>query len=166
MALLARRPICFLALLLGAFLPCCATAPPPAAGITSLVHDWFALLEAPEAGSADFERFLAAPAFELTGDEGRILGIEDLRARHRELHSTYVRIVHRIRKLRIEPSSGDLYAAHFEVERSAVDFEGTPHLQRKKVTWSVRAGPDVAILQIDERPLLPYPGSGPRIVCY
>ena len=146
----------------------CATTRAPADRIPTLVHDWFVLLESPEAEPADFEAFLAGPDFELMGNGERRIDVAALSARHRELHSTYVQVAHRIEGLRVEPSGERVYTADFEVERTALDAEGIPHLERRRASWRVRAEGhgDPVILGIDERPLLPYPGSGPRIVCY
>ena len=61
----------------------CATTPTAAERISPLVHDWFALLESRTADPSDFERFLASPAFELTGSDGQRLGMQ-CRARVRQ----------------------------------------------------------------------------------
>jgi hypothetical protein len=146
----------------------CAAKATPETQIPSLVHDWFGLLETRAPEPSDLERFLAEPPFELTGADGRVLGIPELRERSSELHSTYVQIEHRIDEIRVEPAGDDLYRARFEVERYAVDAEGTPHLARKQASWLVRAdahAPPV-ILRIDERPILAFPGTGPQVVCY
>ena len=146
----------------------CATTAPPAARVTSLVNDWFALLEAPTTEPGDFERHLAAPSFEVAGEGGHRLGVPELQARHRELHATYAGVEYRVGDLHVEPTGAGLYTARFEVERRAVDSEGIPHLQRKQVSWQVRAGAGAnpVILRVEERALLPHPGSGTRIVCY
>jgi hypothetical protein len=140
----------------------CAAKATPETQIPSLVHDWFGLLETRAPEPSSLERFLAEPAFELTGADGRVLGIPELRERLLELHSTYVQIEHRI-------AAGDgLYRARFEVERHAVDAEGTPHLARKQASWLVRADAHAraVILRIDESPTLAFPGTGPQVVCY
>ena len=91
------RPAVFQAAIL-ALLLSCATTTPPEDRITTLVHDWFSLLERPEVGAADFEVYLAKPELGVEGGEGRNIDVASLRARHRELHSTYDQIVYRRRR--------------------------------------------------------------------
>jgi hypothetical protein len=146
----------------------CAAKATPETRIQSLVHDWFGLLETRTPEPSGLERFLADPPFGLTGADGRVLGVPELRERFSELHATYVHLEHRIDEIHVEPAGDGLYRARFEVERHAVDAEGTPHLARKQASWLVRAdahAPPV-ILRIDERPILAFPGTGPKVVCY
>lgn len=153
--------------LLGVLALGCATAGTPETRIPPLVHDWFGQLEAgtPEPGS--LARFLAEPSFEFTGADGRVLGVPELRTRISTLHSTYAQIEHRIGEIQVEPARDGLYHARFEVERHAVDAAGTPHVARKQAIWLVRVDPGApVILRIDEQPILAFPGTGPKIVCY
>ena len=165
----ARRPRVVEAAIVALLLSCATTAPtPPEDRVTTLVHDWFSLLERPDVEAADFERFLATPEIGLESREGGSIDVAALSERHRDLHSTFDQIAYQIEEIRVQPSGDDVYRARFDVERSAVDAEGTPHLARKRATWLVRAdrSGDPAILGIEEQPLLPHPGSGSKIVCY
>jgi hypothetical protein len=70
--------------------------------------------------------------------------------------------------IHVVPVAGDVHRARFEFDRRAIDTSGAPHIARREHTWLVRRtknDPPV-ILQIDERPLLAFPGTGPQIVCY
>jgi hypothetical protein len=134
----------------------------------AMVRNWFTSLEVGAFEPRSVDDFLADPSFEFSGAGESVLSRGEFRARLSNLRSTYVQIEHRIDEIRVEPVGEDLYQARFEFERRALDEAGTPHVARREHTWLVRNQPGhaPAILRIDERPMLPFPGTGPRIVCY
>jgi hypothetical protein len=136
--------------------------------IASMVRDWFAALEVGAFEPRSLDDFPADLSFEFTGAEGSVLSRSEFRARLSDLRSTYAQIEHRVDEIRVEPAGEGLYRARFEFERRALDEAGTPHIARREHTWLVQDEPDepMLILRIDERPMLPFPGTGPRIVCY
>ena len=140
-------------------------AEPP---IGALVHEWFALLEGQTLASRPLTDLLAEPAFELSLVEGKIQSRAEVRAWLSRLHSAYPEIDYRFDAIRIEPIRESLYRAHFEIDRRAIDTSGVPHISRREHTWLIRRieGDSPVILQVDERSLLAFPGTGPQIVCY
>ena len=90
-----------------------------------------------------------------------------IRAWLADLRSSDPRVEFRIDELRITPLEPGLYRARFELDRRAFDPDGTPHVARWEHTWLVRSGSRdaPAILRIQQRPALSFPGTGPQIVC-
>lgn len=78
------------------------------------------------------------------------------------------RVEVRVGLIRIRPIGDDLYEARFELDRSALDEAGIPHIARREETWLVldRSDGNAEILRVDRKKLLAYPGTGPQIVCY
>ncbi len=135
--------------------------------IESMVHDWFALLEGQTLESSTLDDFLAKPSFEFSLAEGTVRSPSEFRAWLSNLRSTYPQIEYRIDAIRVDSVGEGLYQARFELDRRALDKVGAPHIARREHIWLVRDFPGNApvILQIDERPLLPFPGTGPKIIC-
>ena len=140
----------------------------PERRIGSMIHDWFALLEGRTLESRTLDDFPAESSFEFSLAEGSVRSLDELQAWLSNLRSTYPRIEYRIDPIRIDSVGGDLYRARFELDRRALDRGGTPHIARREQLWLVRDLPGGApvMLRIDERPLVPFPGTGPQIVCY
>jgi hypothetical protein len=132
-----------------------------------MVHDWFALLEGQTLQSSTLDDFLAEPSFEFSLAEATVRNPSELRAWLSNLRSTYPKLEYRIDAIRVDSLGEGLYQARFELDRRALDEAGAPHIARREHIWLVRAFPGDApvVLQIDERPLLPFPGTGPQIIC-
>jgi hypothetical protein len=88
--------------------------------------------------------------------------------RFAELDATDPEVEYVVGPIRVDSAGADLYEARFEFDRLATDETGIPHIARREQTWLVRDLPDgtAEILQVDEKKLLAYPGTGPQIVCY
>ena len=158
-----------LAVLCGcAALPGARVDPGPEARIESMVGEWFDLLAEQGSAPRPLEVLLAGPPYRLSLAEAEVRSRDELRAWRQGLHATHSRIEYRFDPVRVRPAGGDLYRVHFELDRRAVDAAGTPHVARSEQTWLVRNAPGGAlrIQTIDERRLLPFPGTGPQIVCY
>jgi len=132
-----------------------------------MVHDWFVLLEGQTLESSTLDDFLARPDFEFSLAEGTVRSPSEFRAWLSKLRSTYPQIEYRVDAIRVDSVGEGLYQARFEFDRRALDEAGAPHIARRKHIWLVRDFPGEApvILKIDERPLLPFPGTGPQIIC-
>jgi len=135
--------------------------------VASLVQEWFARLEARAPGSPSPERLLSAPSFELSTAEGTARTRAEVRAWLDDLRSPHPRVAFQLAAMRIAPVEADLYRARFQVDRRTHDLEGLPHVSRCEHTWLVRSvpGEPPVIVQIDQRPSLPHPGTGTRIIC-
>ena len=105
-------------------------------------------------------------SFEVTFAGRSARSPQDLAAWLGELRSPHTQVEFAIAPIVIvrEPS---VARAHFEVERRARDASGAIHLARFRQTWWLRVGAEAApsVTRIDQRTLLPFPGTGPRIVC-
>jgi len=136
--------------------------------IENLIHDWFAVLEDPTADASHLNRLLAGATFELSLDGRSLRNTGALLAWVSRLRATYPQIEYRIDSIRIDADGPDRYRVRFEFDRHALDAAGHPHVARREHTWIVQDNPDLSpvILEIEERPLLFFPGSGPRVVCY
>ena len=136
--------------------------------LVALVQGWFAALERrlPEASS--LSDLLPASSFEVTWSDGKHRSRSGTSAWLSDLRTSHRQIEYRIGEIRVDSLGKGLYEAHFEFDRQAVDEAGTPRIARREHTWLVRDSPGdpPQILRIDERPLLPFPGTGPQIVCY
>ena len=136
--------------------------------IVSAVQDWFALLESQPPAAFSPSDLLPEASFELTLADGKVRSRSGLRAWLFDLRTGHRQVEYRIGAIRVDSAGEGLYEAHFEFDRQAVDEAGAPHIARREHAWLVQAIPRDAprILRIDERPLLPFPGTGPQIVCY
>ncbi len=151
-----------------AVLPGARVDPGPQRRIESTVHEWFGLLAEKRSASRPLETLLAGPPYRLSLAEAEVRSRDGLRAWRDGLHATHSRIEYDFEPIRVRPVGGGLYQVHFELDRRAVDAAGTPHVARSEQTWLVRDTPGRAplIQTIDERRPLPFPGTGPQIVCY
>jgi len=132
-----------------------------------MVHDWFALLEGQTLESRTLDDFLAAPVFEFSLADRTLRSPSELRAWLSNLRSSYPQLEYRIDAIRVDSIGEGLYQVRFEFDRRSLDKAGAPHIVRRKHIWLVRDLPHDApvILKIEERPLLPFPGTGPKIIC-
>jgi hypothetical protein len=155
-------------------LPACANPVTRASGahdsnlrITSLVHSWFALLEGKTGEARDLADLVAQPSFAISSADGSTRNLAELRSWASSLRSTHLQLEFRIGPIRVDSVGDGLHRARFEFDRRALDETGIPHIARAEQIWLVRGlmGNAPAILRIDERPLLVFPGTGPRIVC-
>ncbi len=138
------------------------------ARIEALVQRWFAQLEDPGVEAEALGDPLGAPPFELVLDGATLQDRAALLAWVVNLRATYPEIHHRIDRIRIQAEGPERFRVRFEFDRHAVDEAGASHVARREHTWTVHTGADAALLisRMIERPLLFFPGSGPRIVCY
>ena len=136
--------------------------------IVATVHEWFALLEDRDIGSRDLADFPIEREFEFLSPEGVVRRGETLRSWLSERSSLYPEFEYRVGTVRVEPTAEELYRVRLEFDLRSLDRVGMTHIARAEQTWLVRHGPDggTSILRIEEHPLLAFPGTGPRIVCY
>jgi hypothetical protein len=149
-----------------------ATSPEGAAQearVTNLIAQWFGLLESQSSdGAWEVAAFIAEAPLDLslveTGDRTPMDVVSWLHA----LRSLHPGVEYRLGELRFDPLEGDLVRVRFEFDRHSVDVAGLPHLARREETWLLRnlPGEAPAVLRIEERRLLAFPGTGPQIVCY
>jgi hypothetical protein len=136
--------------------------------IEALIHRWFAVLEDPAADAATLSSMVDEAPFDL------LLGGEALRDPNAllawvfELRAAYPHIEYQIDPIQITPEGQDRFRVRFEFNRNALDPSGFPHVARREHTWIVysHASELPLIQQIEERPLLFFPGTGPQIICY
>jgi len=135
--------------------------------IESLIREWFALLAAAPADPRLLARLVREPSFEVSLDERRARAPEELGAWLAELRSPQGDVAFAIDSIRIVPEPEGRYRAHFEVERRTRAADGSLRLRRWHQSWWLRPAPGAApsVLRIEQRPALPFPGTGPRIVC-
>jgi hypothetical protein len=148
--------------------PAASTADGSAQRIKTLIYSWFVLLEDPTIDSNALAGLLAEPHFELLSADQTLRSPSELRAWVSRLRTTDPHVEYQIDSIHIESVRQDLYRARFEFDRRIVDDAGLAHVARREHTWTVRAISNATpiLLEIQERPLLPYPGTGPEIVCY
>jgi hypothetical protein len=150
-----------------------ADAPAPVASrateaaIASLIRDWFARLAAAPADPRPLELLAREPSLELSLAGGSSRAPEEVEAWLEELRSPHAQVEFAIDSIRIAHEAEGVHRARFEVERRARAADGALLLARWDQTWWVRTPPAGApsILRIEQRPALPFPGTGPRIVC-
>lgn len=133
----------------------------------ALIRDWFARLAS---DTSDSHAALLQPmeaSFELTRPGGTTRDAAEIEAWLGELRSPHPRVEFTIDALRVTPAEAGLYELRFEVDRRADDVQGLSHVARSEHTWFVRMRPGSppAIARIEARPVLSFPGTGPRIIC-
>lgn len=135
--------------------------------IESLIRDWFTLLESSPADPRLLRTIASDPSFELQRAGTIARAPEEIEAWIAELHSSHSQVGFAIDSIRIVPEETGLRRAHFEVERKAQGADGAVYVARWHYCWWVRALPDgeLRVVRIEQRPALPFPGTGPRIVC-
>jgi hypothetical protein len=136
--------------------------------ISTLIRNWYSLLESQAPESAAIEHFLADSPFEFSLTAGEDPGPGEALAWVSELRSGHPQVEYRLQPIRTESGGEGLVRARFEFERRAMDAEGLLHVARRAHTWLIRdvAGASPAVVRIDEERLLSFPGTGPQIVCY
>jgi hypothetical protein len=136
--------------------------------VTSLISQWFVLLQAQSSDSWAVETFLAESPLVFSLMEAGDPGPGDFADWLSALRSPHPEVAYRLDKLRLDSLEDDLVRVRFEFERHAIDAAGLPHLTRREQTWLVRdlPGEVPVVLRIEEQRLLAFPGTGPQIVCY
>jgi hypothetical protein len=136
--------------------------------VETLVHDWFASLANPAIDSNQLSLFLSETSFEFRSIDEIVRGRSEFLASISNLRASRPHTEYQLDSIRIESVKPDLYRARFQFNRRALDEAGIPHVARREHIWMVRSESNAApvILQIEERPLLFFPGTGPQIVCY
>lgn len=133
----------------------------------ALIRDWFDQLAS---GTSDAHAALLQPmeaSFELARPGGTTRDPAEIEAWLGELRSPHPRVEFTIDALRVTPAEAGLYELRFTVDRRADDAQGLSHVARSEHTWFVRMlrGSPAAIARIEARPVLSFPGTGPRIIC-
>lgn len=92
---------------------------------------------------------------------------ENLAAWLAELRSSLVDVELALDSLRITAAEGGLRRVSFGLERTGRAADGSLHVARWHQVWWVRVPERGAphVVRIEQRTALPYPGTGPRIVC-
>jgi hypothetical protein len=149
--------------------PAARSAPDePTPRIASLIREWFFLLEGLRPEPDALDGFVVESPLVLSLTEGEDPGPDGLRAWVSDLRSPFPQVEFRLDALHTHALGDDLYRAHFELDRRAVDGEGAPHVARAELTWLIRDPPSgpPEVLRIEERRLLSFPGTGPQVVCF
>lgn len=135
--------------------------------IESLIREWFTLLETSPADPRLLRTIASDPSFELQRAGTTARTAEELAGWIAELRSSHSHVAFTIDSIRIGPEESGLRRAHFEVERRAQDADGAVYVARWLHCWWLRALPDGAlqVARIEQQPALPFPGTGPRIIC-
>jgi hypothetical protein len=133
-----------------------------------LVHSWFAVLGDPSIEANRLVPLLAESPFDLVMDGAELHDRPALLAWVSELRDTYSKIDYQLDPIRVHVEESDRYRVRFEFDRHALDRAGLSHVIRREHTWIIQGNPNesLVILEIEERPLLFFPGTGPQIVCY
>ena len=133
----------------------------------SLIREWFTLLETAPADPRLLRTIASDPSFELQRAGTIARTPEELEDWIAELRSSHAQVGFAIDSIRIVPEASGLRRAHFEVERKAQGADGAVYVARWHHCWWVRAlpGGELQVVRIEQRPALPFPGTGPRIVC-
>lgn len=136
--------------------------------IETLIHAWFTWIEDPTASSSALDELLSEASFELSLVDEMLSTRDELRAWASNLRATFPHLEYQLGSIRIEPAGPNLYRAQFEFDRRATDGAGLPHVARREHSWLIQHTPNetLALLKIEERPLVFFPGTGPKIVCY
>lgn len=135
--------------------------------IESLIRDWFSLISATPADSRPLQRLSREPTFEVSLIEGNVRTPVEVEAWLAELRAPQSSFEFSIESIRIVPEGEGLTRARFEVERRARGADDALHIVRWDQTWWLRAPAEgaMSVVRIEQRPALPFPGTGPRIVC-
>ena len=136
--------------------------------VETLVHDWFASLANPAIDSNQLSLFLSETSFEFRSIDEAVRDRSEYLASLSNLRASRPHTQYQLDSIRIESVKPDLYRARFLFNRRVLDEAGIPHVARREHIWMVRSESNAApvILQIEERPLLFFPGTGPQVVCY
>lgn len=135
--------------------------------IEAAIRGWFALLETSPGDPRLLQRIASEPSFEVSRAGTTARTPEEIEDWIAELRSSHSQVGFAIDAIRIVPEDAGLRRAHFEVERRAQGVDGAVYVARWHHGWWVRALPDgeLRVVRIEQRSALPFPGTGPRIVC-
>jgi hypothetical protein len=138
------------------------------ARVETLVNSWFAVLGDPTQEANTLDPLLAESPFELVLDGVVLHDRSALLAWVSDLRAAYPQIEYQLDPIRVHAEAKDRYRVRFQFDRRALDHAGLPHVARREHTWIIQETPHTppVILEIEERPLLFFPGTGPQIVCY
>jgi hypothetical protein len=136
--------------------------------VESLIRDWFASLENPAIDSKQSSSFLSETSFEFRSKDEAVQSRAEYLASISDLRASRPHTEYQLDSIEIESVEPDLYRARFQFNRRFLDEAGIPHVARREHIWMIRSESNAApvILQIEERPLLFFPGTGPQVVCY
>ena len=136
--------------------------------VEALIRDWFASFANPTIDWNQSSRFLSEMSFEFRSIDGTVRSRSEFLASISNLHTSRVHTEYELDSIKIESVEPDLYRARFQFNRRSVDEAGIPHVARREHIWIVRSESNATpvVLQIEERPLLFFPGTGPQVVCY
>jgi len=148
--------------------PASSAVDPADHAIESLIHRWFQLLSDPGADPSEFERFLPDERFELVIFDREIRSRSDLRRWLGELRDADGETRYDIEAIEVVSDAPPLHRAEVRVTRHSVGSDGLPHIARRAQIWQLRstAGSAPIVLEAKEAKLLPFPGTGPRVVCF
>jgi ketosteroid isomerase-like protein len=147
--------------------PAVAIASTTEAAIEAQIRDWLARLAASPADARALAMFSREPSFEVSLPEGNADSPKELETWLAELRSADSHVEFLLDSIRIVPEGEGSVRAHFEVERRSRGALGALHIVRWHQTWWLRTSADgtPSVLRIEQHPVLPFPGTGPRIVC-
>lgn len=135
--------------------------------VTAMVRSWLTLLESRSRESSSASLPPLASGFALFLADGVTRGPTDIGPWLDDRRTSHPQVEFQLDSLRIAPVEDDLYRARFAIDRHAHDAADALHLARWEHVWLVRSPPGAhaEILRIEERPALPFPGTGTRIIC-
>ena len=140
----------------------------PKQRVETLIRDWFASLANPAIDPNQSSPFLFETSFEFQSIEEGVRNRSEFLASVSDLRASRPRTEYQLDSIKIESVEPDLYRARFQFNRRFLDEAGIPHVARREHIWMLRSesNAEPVILQIEERPLLFFPGTGPQVVCY
>ncbi len=132
------------------------------------IRDWFALLANPAVDSNQLSLFLSETSFEFRSIDEGVRSRSEYLASISNLRAPRARTEYQLDSIKVESVEPGLYRARFQFNRRSVDETGIPHVARREQIWILRSESNTApvVLQIEERQLLFFPGTGPQVVCY
>ena len=136
--------------------------------IESAIRSWFSLMKESAPGTGPLDGTPNELPLQFALNEVESLASPKYREFVSRLRSPYPIVEFEIDKLRSNPLEGNSIRVRFEIERRAVDEEGFPHVMRSAQTWIIRDKTEMrpVVVRIEESLLIPYPGTGPQIICY
>ena len=162
-------------------LACCLGIGPPAIAnqeisdpaasnehLESAIRSWFSLIEESAPGTGSFDRAPSELPLRFALNEVESLALTEYREFVSRLRSPFPIVEFEINKLRSNPLEENSTRVRFEIERKAVDKDGFPHVMRSAQTWIIRDKTETSpvVVRIEEDLLIPFPGTGPQIICY
>jgi hypothetical protein len=136
--------------------------------VEALIRDWFASLANPAVDLNQSSLFLSETPFEFRSIDGAVHSRNEFLASISNLHTSRVHTEYELDLIKIESVEPDLYRARFQFSRHSLDEAGIPHVARREHIWMVRVESNAApvVLQVEELPVLIFPGTGPQVICY